>query len=347
MNRWFLGAIAALLLVAALLIPALFGEEGEVIRLSGETMGTRYNVTIVKTGLDPDMLAAVVQEKLKLVNASMSSWDPNSEVSRFTALQQTGPMKISRELVAVMAAAEQVHRQSKGRFDVTLGPLIELWGFGPQKPADLVPSNELIAAAMQHVGQGRLLHLDSVFGTLAKSDGQVGVNLSAIAKGYGIDAVAAALRKAGIDNYMVEIGGDLVTRGTNQYGEHWRIGVEQPRRGAKTVQLVLPLTNLGLATSGDYRNFFEVAGVRYSHILDATTGRPVSHRTNSVTVVAPNAMLADAWATAMLALGEQAGLKIANRHGLAVFFISRDASGPEGTYITEQSDAFANLLTVE
>jgi thiamine biosynthesis lipoprotein len=194
------------------------------------------------------------------------------------------------------------------------------------------------------VGQARLLDLDREAGTLAKSDPAVGINLSAIAKGYGIDAVAATLREAGIENYMVEIGGDLVAMGENDKGESWRIGIEKPETGAQNPQLIVPLDNLGMATSGDYKNFFEQDGVRYSHIIDPTTGRPITHSTTSVTVLSENAMLADAWATAMLALGQDRGLELAEEHKLAVFFISRDVTSDEETYITVQSSAFNAAL---
>ena len=342
MSRWFL-ALAVLLLMIA----CSFGDERTVVYLSGQTMGTAYNITAIGVDMDQDALAAAVEERLAAVNASMSNWDPDSEVSRFSASKQITPMKISDGFATVMAAATQVNDQSEGRFDVTLGPLIELWGFGPRTPDDPVPPDAAITAALERVGQARLLSLDTAAGTLAKSDPGVGVNLSAIAKGYGADAVAAALRAAGIESYMVEIGGDLVTRGTNPKGEAWRIGIEKPEPGARTVQLVVPISDRGLATSGDYRNFFEADGVRYSHVLDPTTGRPITHRTTSVTVVAENTMLADAWATAMLVLGQEAGLKVAEALDLAVFFISRDASGAKDAYITAQSSAFADLLTPE
>jgi thiamine biosynthesis lipoprotein len=318
-----------------------------VARLSGETMGTTYHVTAIGDDLDPAALGVAIEQALAAVNASMSSWDPNSEVSRFSAMDHAGPMPISDAFATVMTAAMQVHEQSEGRFDVTLGPLIDLWGFGPRAPEDEPPPDDAIAKALAEVGQSRLLSLDGPAKTLAKANAGVGVNLSAIAKGYGADAVAASLRAAGVERYMVEIGGDLVTRGVNAEGAPWRIGVESPTPGAGVVQLVVPVSDRGMATSGDYRNYFEADGVRYSHILDPTTGRPITHRTSSVTVVAENAMLADAWATAMLALGEVDGLRIAEARDLAVFFISRGASGAEDAYITAQSGAFADLLSKE
>ena len=336
----YLTALTLSLLVSG----CLFDKEPDVVRLSGDTMGTTFNIVAIGNDLDETALGTAVQDTLAHVNAKMSNWDPNSEVSTFSASTDTGPISISDEFALVIEAANDVHAKSDGTFDVTLGPLIELWGFGPRTPEDPVPDDADIDAALDAVGQARLLKLDREAGTLAKTDPAVGINLSAIAKGYGIDAVAATLQQAGIENYMVEIGGDLVAKGENDKGEAWRIGVEKPETGTQNIQLIVPLNNLGMATSGDYKNFFEQDGVRYSHIIDPTTGRPITHRTTSVTVLADNAMLADAWATAMLALGQERGLELAEQHKLAVFFISRDVTGEEDAYITVQSSAFSDTL---
>lgn len=329
---------------ATLVSGCLFDKEPEVVRLSGETMGTTFNITAIGTDVDENALAETVQNTLAQVNAKMSNWDPNSEVSKFSASPSTDPAPVSKEFAFVINAANDVHAKSGGAFDVTLGPLIELWGFGPREPDDPVPSDADIQAALNSVGQARLLTLNTEQDTLAKADPGVGINLSAIAKGYGIDAVAETLREAGIENYMVEIGGDLVTLGTNDKGEAWRIGIEKPEAGAQNLQLIVELDDLGMATSGDYKNFFEQDGVRYSHIIDPTTGRPITHRTTSVTVLAENAMMADAWATAMLALGQDKGMELAEQHKLAVYFISRDVTGGEETYITVHSTAFKDAL---
>ncbi len=335
-----LPALALILFVSG----CLFDKEPEVIKLSGETMGTTFNITAIGTDLDEAALGAAVEKTLADVNAKMSNWDPNSEVSKFSESAETTPVGVSAEIAQVLAAANFVHEKSGGRFDVTLGPLIELWGFGPRKPEDPVPADEDIAAALERVGQAQLLKLDQDAGTLAKSDAGVGINLSAIAKGYGIDAVGETLRAAGVQDYLVEIGGDLVTSGQNDKGETWRIGIEKPEADSQAIQLVVSLDNLGMATSGDYKNFFEQDGVRYSHIIDPTTGRPITHRTTSVTVLAENAMMADAWATAMLALGQEEGMKIAEDNNLAVYFISKDVTGGEDAYITVHSDAFKDAL---
>lgn len=346
-RAWIFGLVAGLGLLLLAFLPFSAGKEREAVRLSGATMGTTYNITAIGPELDEKTLSTKVEETLKAVNASMSNWDPKSEVSVFSASTDTSPVSISPEFASVVAAANAVHEGSGGRFDVTLGPLIELWGFGPRKPEDPVPPEAAIEEALGRVGQARLLALNETAGTLAKSDPGVGINLGAIAKGYGVDAVAETLRGFKAEDYMVEIGGDLVTRGVNDQGNPWRIGIEKPEVGGQSVELVVPVSNRGLATSGDYRNFFEHDGKRYSHILDPTTGRPITHRTTSVTVVAENAMMADAWATAMLVLGAEEGLKLAEELGLAVFFISRGANGSEDDYSISQSTGFANLMAGE
>ncbi len=337
-------------LLIALTLPAVlamsgcwFGSDPEEVRLTGETMGTTYSVIAIGEDLDAGALGSAVEGTLAAVNARMSNWDPASEVSTFSAERSTAPVRVSPEFAHVLAAAGDVHAKTGGKFDVTLGPLIELWGFGPRKPEDPVPSDAAIAKALEGVGQARLLVLDAEAGTLRKSAPETGINLSAIAKGYGVDAVAEALQGFGVEHYMVEIGGDLVTRGENAKGEAWRIGIEKPDAAAQTVQLIVPVSNHGLATSGDYRNYFEHEGKRYSHILDPVAGRPVTHATTSVTVIAENAMLADAWATAMLVLGRENGLKLAEEHKLAVFFIDRDVQAGPDAYMTAASSAFEAL----
>ncbi|MEM6463238.1 MAG: FAD:protein FMN transferase [Pseudomonadota bacterium] len=337
----------ALFIAAALLLSACGSEEtAKVLRISGETMGTTYNITAVDVpdNMTQETLSGDVETVLADVNAKMSNWDPDSEVSRFNTGSDTAPVQVSEDFMTVMIAADSVHGLSDGKFDVTLGPLIELWGFGPRKPEDPVPSDTEIEAALAFVGQGDVLNVDEQAQTVAKTSAPVGINLSAIAKGFGIDAVAARLKAIGIENYMVEIGGDLVAAGRNEQGEAWRIGIEKPEPGEDTVELVVPVIDKGLATSGDYRNFVEYDGVRYSHIIDPVTGRPITHWTTSASVVADNAMMADAWATAMLVLGAERGLEVAEANNIAVFFISRVGQEQGGPYITEASSAYEALL---
>lgn len=338
--RHFL-AIAALMTLSA----CLWGDdEGETLRVSGETMGTTYNIVAVDVPqeLTREQLFAAVEKELKAVNASMSNWDPNSEVSLFNASGDTAPVSISSEFAHVMTGANQVHELSDGKFDVTLGPLIDLWGFGAKKPGDPVPSSGQIDAALAQIGQSEMITLQGEM--LSKAMPETSINLSAIAKGYGADAVAQVLLDLGVERYLVEIGGDLVSAGLNAEGKAWVIGIERPDAAARGIEMILPVSDKGMATSGDYRNFFEQDGVRYSHLIDPTTGYPVTHRTTSVTVVADSGMMADAWATAMMIVGDEAGMVIAEANDMAVFFISRAPADAENEFVTRASSAFEKLL---
>ncbi|MEM7749149.1 MAG: FAD:protein FMN transferase [Pseudomonadota bacterium] len=306
-------------------------------------MGTTYNViAIAPAATSSDDLGKAIEASLTRVNKHLSNWDPTSEISRFNATRKTTPVAISEMMAQVMATANDVHRDSGGLFDVTLAPLIELWGFGTRKAETPLPAPEKIAAAQAKVGQLKLLKLDRGASTMVKRDVQVTINLSAIAKGFGVDEVAAVLNRFNVENYMVEIGGDLVTSGVNERGQKWRIGVEKPVASSRRVQLTVDISNLGMATSGDYRNYKEQAGVRYSHVLNPRTGQPIKHRTASVTVLAKNAMLADAWATALLVAGQDRGMEIAKTYNLAALFISK-GNGKAGDQAA--ADGFVVLMS--
>jgi len=334
------------LLPILFLIPACWPEDQtpQIVTLQGETMGTTYNVTTVggPETLSEDTVQEAIDQALARVNASMNNWDPSSEVSQFNNRDDSAAQKISADFAIVMQAARDIHAASNGAFDVTLGPVISLWGFGPRTPESPVPTDSDLAAAMALTGQARLLELSGDM--LAKTDPAISVNLSAIAKGYGVDAIAQGIASLGVEDYIVEIGGDLIAQGNNPDGNPWRIAIERPTDTidqAQAVQQIIAISGKGMATSGDYRNYFEQDGVRYSHIIDATTGRPVTHKTASVTVLADSAMLADGWATALLALGSEKALPIAEAQGLAMFAIDR---GPQGDFITVASPAFEAIL---
>ena len=326
--------------VALPLILAACKPGASVLEFSGATMGTTYLVKVIDRDslLRRDRLAAAIEGALADVSAEMSNWAPDSEVSVFNAAMTTGPVAASPGLVEVVSAAEEVRRASGGSFDIALGPLIELWGFGASGPAGRAPADASVAAALERRGRGAPVVASG--GTLRKARPETAVFLSAIGKGHGVDRVARAIAALGAQDFMVEVGGDLVTSGRNEDGEPWRIGIETPDPLARNLQKVVGISGLGLATSGDYRNYFEADGRRYSHILDARTGRPVTHRTASATVLAENAMLADAWATAMLVMGRDRGLETAEARGLPVLFIDRAGTGFEAT----PSARFAEFL---
>ncbi|SIO14585.1 FAD:protein FMN transferase [Vannielia litorea] len=327
-----------LILSAAALTACKAGAE--VLKLSGSTMGTTYHVVAVPGGahVDEKALDGAIKAALAEVNVQMSNWDAGSEVSRINAAGADQPLALSPALAGVLEAANDVHRASEGRFDVTVGPLIELWGFGSGQVVPHVPSDAEIAEALARTGQRRMLTLTGR--SLTKSVSGAEIYLPAIGKGHGVDRVAAAIRSAGLTDFMIEIGGDLYASGRNADGLPWQIGIESPVAGDRALHAVADASNLGMATSGDYRNFFESGGTRYSHIIDPATGRPILHKTVSATVLAENAMLADAWSTAMLVLGRDQGMQIAEDQGLAVVFIDRE---PGEGFTTTASSQYTSL----
>lgn len=307
--------------------------------LTGQTMGTSYSVVAVNDAdVDPKALDAALQDALRDVDIKMSNWNPASEVSAINAHRGADPLPLSADMATLLKAAEDVHHASDRQFDITLGPLIDLWGFGAARPPGSVPPDAEVRATQVHTGQSRVLSLDGQ--TVTKHVPEGGLYLSAIGKGFGVDRLGAVLADFGLTNYMVEIGGDIVTSGQNAESRPWQIAIEEPDALQRGILKVVGVSNVGMATSGDYRNYFEKYGIRYSHILDAQTGRPVTHTTASVTVLAENAMLADAWATALLALGTKRGMQIAEERGIAALFIDRNTSSGDMRFVSEASTQF-------
>ncbi len=332
------------ILLAPLAFAACKPWSSDIFRISGLTMGTTYNVVALE-GSQPVTQAEVqtaIDGALAEVNAQMSNWDAGSEISRFNAGISTEAQTVSAPLARLMQAAEDVHLASDGRFDTTMGPLIELWGFGAPG-AQAMPGDAALESARARSGHRNTLSVGS--GTLQKTRPDTQVYLAAIGKGYGADHIGNALQDIGISDFMVEIGGDLFASGRNPDGQPWQIGIETPDSGTGGLYDVVGVSGLGLASSGDYRNYFEQDGTRYSHVIDPATGRPITHKTASATILAQNAMLADAWATAMLILGRERGLEIAEAHDIAVLFIERDADASDLRFRSAQSSRYKALTS--
>ncbi|MBT8446065.1 MAG: FAD:protein FMN transferase [Gammaproteobacteria bacterium] len=311
-----------LLLVAACAPPA-----DTLVTLDGATMGTQYQVKYLDDGLvDEARLRAEIDNRLAAINASMSTWIADSELSRLNAAPAGQAVPVSDELYEVLRAARRIHRQSGGAFDVTVGPLVNLWGFGPGDTPRARPDEAAVAAALERVGMARL-KLDPDARTVTRETSGMYVDLSAIAKGYAVDEVAKLIAKHGLAGFMVEIGGEVRTHGVNAGGGPWRIGIETPLPGQRSVQRVVELEDTGFATSGDYRNFFEQDGTRYSHTLDPRTGYPVTHALASVSVRYAPTMRADAIATAMMVLGPIDGMRVAEERGWPVLMLIHDGEG--------------------
>lgn len=318
------------------------GDRPRLLELQGRTMGTSYSVQIADAGavLDGAKLQQRIETLLAEINAQMSTYDPQSELSRFNRSASEEWFAVSAALAEVVAEARQISAISHGAFDVTVGRLVNLWGFGPEFHLDQVPSAAAIAEQLAATGDQHLaVRLEPP--ALRKALPGLYVDLSAIAKGYAVDQVAELLDGQGLSNYLVEIGGELRARGERP-DRPWRIAIERPESQGRAVYRVVELADIGMATSGDYRNFFQQDGVFYSHTIDPSTGRPVAHRLASVTVLDAETMRADALATAFLVLGPEQGLALAEAMDIPAFFIERTATDPRD-YQPAMTSAFERL----
>lgn len=306
---------------------------------SGLSMGSVYTVKIAGARLSAAALAAAQQAvaaALADVVARMSHYEPGSELARLNRQPLGRALAVSAPTLHVFDAAQAVHQASGGAFDVSLGRAVDGWGFGPTElPRRVLQASE--AAALR--SPPGALHVDSRAGTITRL-AEVQANLSGIAKGYGVDQAALALQGLGIGDYMVEVGGEIRTRGHNAQRQPWQLAIELPDATPQRALRVLPLSGRALATSGDYRNFFIHEGRRYSHEIDPTSATPVAHALASVSVVADDCTTADAWSTALFVLGPQRGLQAATQLQLAAHFIVRQADGRFGETTTP---AFAAL----
>ncbi len=331
-----LGALGTAAL-AACQRPAPQSGAGRV-HLSGETMGSTWNVKLDPAGQPVERVGEAVRAALAGVDARMSWFRPESELCAFNSAAAGVPVPLSPELFAVLAAAQDVSRWSSGAFDVTVAPAVETWGFGVNRQRR-VPAAEQVAAQRGKV-DWRALELDPAHRIASKGRQGLQVDLGGIAKGYGVDAVATALEGLGVAHYMIEVGGEVRTKGVNAASEPWQIGIEEPDAAPQRARHIVPLSGRAMATSGDYRIYFEEGGRRYSHEIDPTTAAPIAHRLCSVTVVADDCMRADGLATALIVLGPDRGFELAERSGVAAQFIERSAPG---RYSDRMTSAFAAL----
>lgn len=297
----------------------------EVRQLAGHTMGTTWHATLVmppSVHLSQDEWQTLLQSRLDALDLAFTNWRPDAPVSRFNASRETGWQGVSRELVDLVRFAGELSEKTGGAFDITVAPLVDLWGFGPKGRVTEPPGDAAIAAAMAHVGWRRIeLRQDPP--ALRKLDPEVEINVSAMADGYACDDLARLLRGRSVENFLVEIGGAVIARGKNARGEAWRVGIQQPGRVAGATVVSLPLRSGAVSTAGLYRQFFEHDGHRYAHVLDARTGRPVAHDLVSVSVQHDSAFAADGWDTALLVLGPVEGRKLAEKLALDAMFLKQ------------------------
>ncbi|REL30609.1 FAD:protein FMN transferase [Thalassotalea euphylliae] len=320
--------VSAFTLLLAGCFPAPSEDAKQEFHLQGRTMGTTYNIKVVAkqdqydlTLLQQDIDAALVE-----VNNQMSTYQQDSEITVFNNSQGSKPTAISTGFRTVVTEALRLGDITDGMLNVTVGPLVNIWGFGPDLKPEKVPSVEEQAAAFARIGLEKLVLTEQ---GLAKTQADVYIDLSTIAKGWGVDVVADLLEGKGIQNYLVEIGGEMRLKGFKANGTLWHIAVEKPITTERSVhQVIVPQDN-AVATSGDYRNYIEVDDKRYSHIINPKTGKPIDHRLVSVTVIHPSSMTADGLSTAIMVMGPEKGLAFAEQHDLAVMMISKTDKGFE------------------
>ncbi len=315
-------------LLALLLLCACGAKDSTEVALDGDTMGTQFNVKLVGASVDNEALAATIETVLNEVENMMSTFRPDSEISTFNNSSTTDWYEVSPEFCSSVEEALALSTFTDGSFDITVGPLVNLWGFGPGEIISQPPDEKEINAVMRTVGYEHL-QTDCSVPALRKNIASIALDMSAFGKGYAVDRIAAQLELRGFENYLVEVGGELRFRGENAKGEKWAIGIEVPRANQRQPHTIIRLSNTAMATSGDYRNFFEANGELFSHTIDTRTGRPVTHTLASVTVIDGSGARADALATALLVMGPDKGLAFATAQELAVLFLLRTSSGIE------------------
>ena len=328
MKKW-------LVVFASLFIIAGCEKSVDQVHLSGPTMGTTYNIKyIVAEGQPtPDVVQKEVDRLLEQVNDQMSTYRTDSELSLFNQSESSQPFEVSPQTATVVKEAIRLNNLTLGALDVTVGPLVNLWGFGPEARPEVVPSDNELKKRKAETG---IEHLSVNGNALSKDIPKLYVDLSTIAKGWGVDVVADYIESQGILNYMVEVGGEMRLKGLNREGVKWRIAIEKPTVDERAIQEIIEPGDMAIATSGDYRNYLEKEGVRYSHIINPQTGKPINHKVVSVTVLDKSSMTADGLATGLMVLGEDKGMKVANDNNIPVFMIVKSSDG----FIELASDAY-------
>ncbi|PKL89704.1 MAG: FAD:protein FMN transferase ApbE [Ignavibacteriae bacterium HGW-Ignavibacteriae-2] len=317
-------------------------EQNKLISLSGRTMGTTYSVKFIADKNiyknNSDFVQPKIDSVLQDVNNKMSTYIPSSEISKFNSSASLDWLKVSRDFVYVISVTRLLGFETNGALDLTIGPLVNLWGFGPSFRPNIIPTENEINSARRNIGLEKI-EVDENNSQIRKTIPSLYCDLSSTAKGFGVDKVAELLDKLKIPNYLVEIGGEVKVKGKNHYNKLWQVGISEPDISGK-IQKVLPLNNLAMATSGDYWNYFEENGVRYSHLIDPRTGKPIDHKLASVTVIHKECIIADGYATAISIMGHEEGYKFAVKKELPVFMIVRE----NNTFVVKQTPAFEKMF---
>lgn len=310
--------------------------------LEGKTMGTVWRVTLA--GVDAarrDALQQAIQQQLDADDGTLSTWKPDSMLSQFNRYQGEAPQPISADMADIVTAALRIGAQTGGAMDITVGPLVNLWGFGPAKQPAQTPTAAQIAAAKAQTGLQHLRVIETAKGQWLQKDlPGLYVDLSTMGEGYATDHLARLMEREGINNYLVSVGGAVLSRGQNAQGSPWRVAIQKPTDRENAVQARVSLQGHGISTSGSYRNYYELDGKRISHVIDPVTGRPIEHKLVSATVIATTALEADGWDTGLMVLGSDKAKALALKQHLAVYLISKEGD----TFVSWMSPQFAAFL---
>lgn len=310
--------------------------------LDGKTMGTFWRVSVIGIGkAQADELQKKVQRLLDGDDMLLSTWKNDSALMRFNHSQSLTPWPVSEAMADIVTESLRVGQKTHGAMDITVGPLVNIWGFGPEKQPVKTPTQAQIDAAKARTGLQYLSVINRAGQQfLQKSLPDLYVDLSTVGEGYAADHLAQLMTQEGISRYLVSVGGALVSRGMNADGQPWRVAIQKPTDRENAVQAIVDINGYGISTSGSYRNYYELDGQRISHVIDPQTGRPITHKLVSVTVIAPTALEADAWDTGLMVLGPQKAQQVVREQGLAVYMILKEGEG----FTTWMSPQFRSFL---
>lgn len=309
--------------------------------LEGKTMGTFWRVSVVWVDkARAEELRTKVQTQLDGDDRLLSTWKNDSALMRFNHSRSTTPWPVNEAMADIVTESLRIGRKTQGAMDITVGPLVNLWGFGPDKQPVSTPTQAQIDAAKARTGLDKLTVINRADRQyLQKSIPDLYVDLSTVGEGYAADHLARLMTEEGISRYLVSVGGALVSRGMNADGQPWRVAIQKPTDRENAVQAIVDINGHGISTSGSYRNYYELDGKRISHVIDPQTGRPITHKLVSVTVIAPTALEADAWDTGLMVLGTEKAQQVVREQGLAVYMIMKDGDGFT-TWMSPQFRAF-------
>jgi len=315
-------------------------SEQALQKIEGSAQGTTYHISYwSELPVDGKDIEAGIKSEFDMIDKTLSNYRPDSVIETFNNTENTDSQEVGKEIVSLVRIAQTVHRASQGCYDLSIKPLFELWGFRGDELT--IPNDSKILKTLSQIGMEKLEVPDD--NRLRKKQVNLKVDLSSIAQGYSVENISRVLEQKGIKNYLVEIGGELKTRGFKPNSLPWRIAVERPLPGEQVMQKIITMPKesaMAVMTSGTYRHYFDHQGQRYSHILDARTGRPVSHDLVSVTVFLEDPVVADAWSTALLCLGQKDGMKAANAEKIPALFIQQQQNNE---LLESRSDALNAL----